>query len=421
MLVAGLALLAPLICASPQEGGAEAMASQLAERSAERRAVAVRTWQEHGEAWLAAADEQARGFLLERSPEIQEPLMAALWAEAATEVPAPERIQALLGLLGESMNGAGADRLVRGRPRLPASMRLAAVEAALKRGSGAAELAAEGYLRTGRPEERSRALRILLSFGGASHAAAWLEPAPWAELDLAQVGSGLQALALRQALPEDFRLPEAAFALRHPQMIRGVLAVLEKRPDRLSEEFLGEIALMAAAEEQDRRRALAAIEVAAPEFRWRRVIRDLESFLDGVGNDPMAEDIAWTLHRLESKKGSSFLTAEMRAGVKANPSDYRSRFRLGARYVDMAMFKDGFKEFKAGIQDLQGTPQYTRIDRLTWVSAARAACGSRRYTEGLEWLKNARMSPRELEEYRALPEFEDALAKPAFKKVFGIQ
>ena len=135
----------------------------------------------------------------------------------------------------------------------------------------------------------------------------------------------------------------------------------------------------------------------------------------------MAEDIAWTLHRLESKKGSSFLTAEMRAGVKANPSDYRSRFRLGARYVDMAMFKDGFKEFKAGIQDLQGTPQYTRIDRLTWVSAARAACGSRRYTEGLEWLKNARMSPRELEEYRALPEFEDALAKPAFKKVFGIQ
>jgi len=135
----------------------------------------------------------------------------------------------------------------------------------------------------------------------------------------------------------------------------------------------------------------------------------------------LAEATAWSLHRLGSKKGTGFLTADMKAAVRANPSDYRSRFRLGTRYVELDLFKEAYREFKSGISDLQGPPQYTRVDRSTWVDASRAACGSRHFSEGLEWLKNARMSPRELEKYRALPEFESALAKPSFKKVFGVQ
>jgi len=249
MLAAGLALLTPLLIAPPQDGGAEAMARQLAERSAEQRAQAVRAWQEHGEAWLSTANDRAREKLLERAPAIQEPLMLALWAESSRPEPGMERIQGLLELLGQSMNAAGADRLVLAQPRLPQAMRLAAVEAALQRRSGLAESAALDFLATGRPEERSRALRVLLSHGDPARAGGWLSTAPLAELDLAQVGRGLQALAGREELPAEFAMPEAVYDLRHPDMIRGTLAVLVLRPDRRAETYLGEIAVMAAAAE----------------------------------------------------------------------------------------------------------------------------------------------------------------------------
>ncbi len=418
----GLALCLSLLLAPPQDGGgAEALAQQLEQRSAARRAQAREAWEQHGWAWLKSRHEQARELLLEQAPEIQEPLMEALWAEAAAEEPSRARLQGLLSLLGESMNAAGADRLAARRRELPADLELNVLEASLRRGGAQASLAAEAALEGGQADRRSRALAMLLRYGRVARSGAWLERPDLAALEPKLVGPALAALAERDGLPDDFRLPEAAFDLRHPDWMRGVMELLQVRPDRRAEAFLTEVAVMAAADPEDRRLALAAAEVAAAEFPWRRILRELDSFLDDYPTDPVAEDIAWTLHRLGSRAGTSYLTAELKAAVKANPGDYRSRFRMGTRYVELSMFKEAYKEFRTAIQDLEGTPQYTRIDRQTWVTASRAACGSRHFPEGLDWLKNARMSPRQLEEYRELPEFEAALAKPAFKKVFGVQ
>jgi hypothetical protein len=425
MSLVGLALLLAAPALQDPPSGAEAWVEQLAERTAVRRAAAREAWPALGAAWLELDPGAARGGLLEQlrelAPEVQEPALAALWAEAAAEQPATRRMRALLDLLGEVMNPAGAERLAAGRGRLPSSLRLDALEAALRGGSLAAGRAAAADL-DGDPLTAGHALSMLLRYGPAERAEGWLAAAQLAQLDLGRLGAALTALAGRADLPEGFTLPETAFELRHSAFVRGALELLAVRPDRRAEDFVSAAARLVAADPSDRRLALDVAETAqAEQFPWRRILRELDSHLEDHPEDPLAEDVAWTLHRLGSRAGTSWLTDDLKDAVKANPRDYRARFRLGERYVALGMFKEGYREYREGIEELEGTPQFSRIDRETWLTAARAACGGRQYSDGLEWLTNARMSPRQLEPYRELPEFESALTKKDFRKLFGLQ
>ncbi|RMH03629.1 MAG: hypothetical protein D6702_05475, partial [Planctomycetota bacterium] len=292
---------------------------------------------------------------------------------------------------------------------------------ALARGGRLAEPALDRFLRRGTAAERGRALRALLAHGRADRAAERLAAVQPPEVSPADLGAGLAALAARPDLPENFVLPEDLLSRTEPEVVAGVLALLRVRPDRRAEERVAEAAAATDLAAEARRLALAVAEDGWRRFRWRRAQRTLERHLEDHPEDPLAEEVAWTLHRMDSRAGARFLTEPLEEAVRANGDDYRARFRLGSRLVELGDFDAAYREFRTGLKLVEAFGRGSRVDRSTWLDAARAACGSRHYGEGLDWLRGARMSPRQLEPYRDLPEFAGALKKSSFRKLFGLE
>ena len=86
--------------------------------------------------------------------------------------------------------------------------------------------------------------------------------------------------------------------------------------------------------------------------------------------------------------------------------------------VNVDEHKDGYRTFKEGIG--LANLNRGRLSDLDWVWASRAAAGSRKYEEAGAWLAKAGLSPKELEPFAELPEFEDCRLKSPFRRLFGL-
>ena len=402
--------------------GVEGVLGALRDRSTMRRDAARAAWEQHGSAYLEEPGAEERiAPLLEHAPEIQEAVLRELRNWLAAEEPDPARGDALLQLLGRTMSAAGADRLAALLPELPSGQRQSGLLFSVSRGGIRGVQIAERWLRGGSVTERQTAIDALLRHGEASRAAAWLAQVPVEDVDPAVLGAALGALAQRAELPQEFQVPEALLRDGPPAFRLGVLQLLAARPVAQAESYAGAIAVLRSEDAEVRRAALTVLEAGAEPFRWRAAPKDLADFLDTYPTDPLAEDVAWALHRMGHRDGARYLVAGPEAALRANPKDYRARMRLGRTYVELGKFRDAYKEYRTAIQDIEGTQSYRNVDALNWLFAARAAAGARRYSDGAEWLEQARMSPKELEPYRDLPEFQGALNKPAFRRLFGLE
>ena len=394
--------------------GIETLAETLRTSTLERRKAAQEEWARHGQGYLRAPSSNGLERFAPFAPEIQMPMLAELDARIISG----DSLSPVLSALSATMNAAGADRLL-ARIALVSHedgsrILLDALGAGSLQGIQLAEslIASQGPL-------RPVGFQALLTYGEPEFLSSWLEDADTQGGEHHSLGQGLQALALRQELPEDFSLPAKFFQVTDPALQKGVLSILKVRPDRQAEELVTEIAEDALSNPELRKLALETAVLASSEFPWRRLARRLGAILR-TENDPLIEEIAWTAHALGEKSGAKYLLNDLEDAVKKNPRDWRPRLRLAKRQVDLSDFSGGYKEFRRVVQLVRGSPSFARLDSEDWFYGARAACGSRHFNEGAEWLDNARMSPRQLRAYSHLPEFEDALTKSTFKKKFGL-
>lgn len=404
---------------SPQDGAGsvEAWLAELERRSAARRAHAAEVWSAEGPAWLAG-DGNRLPRLLEAGPELQGPVLSTL-ERAVAEGKAADSYPALLQLLGEVMNPAGAERVFALLDRLPENCRPAAARAAIDRGGpslwpqaralangapGALRQAAIQSLVTQVPEEETIALAASLT----------LE-----EGELTGLGETLIALGTR-ALPPAFALPTALYATQSSGLQRDLARFLLAHPLEDAQDFLVEHAIDPARSRQERAPFLAAFEAGAKRFRFRDGERAMEEYLEAAPRSEASEDVAWTLHRLGSRAAKSFLLAEVEREVRENPESFRGQLALARRQVDVGEHSDAFKNFKKTFDSLEGTAFARSISSDDYVWAARAAAGSRRSKEAGQWLEQSGLNPVELAMYRDQPEFSAFLDKQPFKRLFGL-
>ena len=131
----------------------------------------------------------------------------------------------------------------------------------------------------------------------------------------------------------------------------------------------------------------------------------------------MAEEAAWTLHRLDDKAGARFLLDAPEEQVKRNKNDWRAHLALGEMQVRLSEFRDGFRTYEDAIRLAEVSRG--RLQASDWLYASRSAADSRKEKEAGEWLARTRMSPSELAPYRGLPEFADLLDQEPFDRLFG--
>ena len=420
-LIAAAWLLWPQQAVSAQgSSGFEALQAQLAEIAASRRIAARNAWEQHGLAYLNKPSKQSLAPLLAAAPEIQEVLLDEIRLRLADHSASGMRTRSdLIAAMAASISPSGADLLLGLIPSLGDLNARAALVASASGGSTAAPVFAFGLLTTGNsPLRRLAASEVLLEFGPVHDAEKWLPLIPLGIADT-NLGLALSSYASRPLLPAKLTLPDTFWSITNPELLHGLMELLKAIPNRHAEELVSAVAMDSAAPQELRLLALQVCESSASQFHWRRILRSFTQVLR-KREDSLCEDIAWVTHRLGDKAGAKYLLRVPETKLKANPKSWRLQIELATVLVELGNFSRAYKEFHKAVDTVEGTRSYQSIRRNTWLVGARAACGSRHYTDGEDWLSNAQMSSRELAEYIDYPEFEDALRKPGIRKKFGL-
>lgn len=408
-------LLAPSL-ATAQEGGLDQLEEALRQRTEARRAAAALAWKENSAAYLASPGKEAREALAEHAPEIQGPVLASLRQELGAEDPRQSHVDALITLLDSVANAAGADRLASELPRLPVATRLRAIDVIGRNGGLRSVQALEGMLGDRDDELRNASLLALLRIGDAQQCKSWLARVPAADLSSEQRIEVL-GLLTKRALPDGFQLPGAWLNLEEPTQAEAVFAFLLAHPDAEVEDPVVEFVFDRNRPLKLRLDGLRVAEHGARDMRWRDAKRQMGVLLRADDGDPIAEDMAWTLHRLGDKAGARFLLDEPEENLKRNRNDWRAHMELGEIQVRLSEFRDAFRSYEDAIR--LADVSRGRLQPDDWLYAARAAAGARKEREAGEWLARTRMSPSELRPYRNLPEFADLLDQEPFDRLFG--
>ena len=397
--------------------GLDAMAVELRLRTAERRLAAANAWKKDGAALLKAPDGDLKQVLMSNAPEIQDSILSSLQKELTTAPPNSSRVRAHLELLKLSINASGADRLARLLPQLPTGMELDLYNSLCKAGGSTTLRVLEQRLNSQEPEQRIGALMALLGNGPLELCQGWLDNSPPEGLDRSARLEVLRTLSDRGLL-DNFRLPEAWLKLEHPREHGALIAYLLAHPQDHAEDFVLDEVLNSNNLLQLRSDGLKILEHGVTEFKWRDCKRKLGAILRDKDGDPLAEQTAWVLHRMDEKSGKKFLLAGPEAEVRRNRANWRNHLELGELQVKLSEFRDAFKSYKDGIAIAEARRGNLRSS--DWLYAARAAAGARKNKEAGNWLARTRMSPSELAPYRDLPEFAPLLDKQPFKRLFGM-
>ena len=403
--------------ASPQASGLDAIAKDLAARTAERRAAAVSAWNKDGAALLEAPTGGRKQVLMSHAPEIQDPILEALRAELTAKPPSATRVRQHLEVLKLVINASGADRMAQMLNQLPSGMEQDLYTVLCQRGGPTSIRSLESRLSGNDNGIRSAAMLALLRHGPMELCQKWVELAPVDGLAQDDRINVLNALAER-SLSDDFTMPEAWLELEDAREDDALFAFLLAHPMKGAEDKVLEEVLDSGNLVQLRTSGLAILEHGVANLKWRDCKRKLGVILRDKDGDPLATKTAWTLHRMGEKSGKKFLLAGPEAEVRRARANWRNHLELGELQVELGEYRDAFKSFKDGIGIAEARRGHLRAS--DWLYASRAAAGARKTKEAGNWLARTRMSASELAPYRNLPEFADYLDKQTFKRLFGL-
>jgi len=415
-----LAALAAPQSTAPQ--GLEGLVATLEERTAKRRKAARDAWVQHKDAFLLMPTRASLEPLEAAAPEIQDPALEHLqaWLDGPREGRSP--VEALLLLLGRTMDGGGADRLVALLDRLPdspAELRATALRQAVERGGLLARQAARERLNDASDALRHAAVESLLLYAPLAEAAALAARYDPSGLDADRLGEVLSLLAERPFEEGQLVLDGAWFEHGGEDYRAGLVRLLRAYPQEAGESFLVARATTPGLSTDARSEALQAFVAGARAYRWRDGERDLQSYFRDEPRSPSTEAVAWALWKLENATAKKFLLDELEDQLKDTPDDWRVRMRLARRQVNLDDHADAYRNFRRVVDTLDDGLAARRLDAEDWFYASRAAAGARRGREAGEWLQMTGWTPARLAPYRELPEFADYLDKEPFKRLFA--
>ncbi len=414
LLLALLALPTPPSVQEPPSG-LDAWRLELERRTAPARERARAAWEAE---WpkAAAGDRAALDALAAAGAPVQEFALAAL-DRAAGEGGALDGARRALAILARVANPVGASALMDRVADLPPSLQGAALTIAVERGGRDVWERARRLAEADPGALGQTATVALLTHGPA----AWA-PGLMARLDAEAADGPALAAALRnlagRETSEGLRLPEAVFRDRRPEVLAAAFDFLAAHPEKDRGEWLVEHVVDPRRPADLRVAALRAFEAGVPRFRWRDGRRSLLEAIEEGPRDAVAEEIAWALHRLGERNAERWLLAPYHEAVEARPNSVTPKLRLARRLMEVGEDGESYRLYKKVFSALEGQGMLRVVQPQDWLWAARAAVAGRHFKEAEAWLEASELTPEQLAEAAAWPEFAEVADRSAFRRFF---
>ena len=391
--------------------GLHRLAAELTHRTAARRAAAEEAWKVYFPSFHKGDRDKSLQRLLLTAPEIQIPALQWIREQLASDRSTPPPVRSALTLLERVIDSAGAEALFELLPLLSSEDAPLALQICIQNGTKFLHKRAGRFLAGDDVVLARAALLSIVKNADLSTAVSSLADIPAAAVNLATADATLERLTNR---PSDFQsfLPE-------PWLEDGFCTPIklaqfwEVHPDSRSEDLLLNWFFNPNQSFATQLTFLKAIEANCAAFRWKKTTRKLSPLLREKKPGPIADELAWALHRLGEKNGDKFLLSGPKERVKLNPEDWRARLALMRIEVQLGVFKDAYKNALRSIDKLDGTRDMRRVTQQDWFYAARAAAGAHKAKQLEVWLLNAKLTPEQIKVARKLPEFERYLGKGA--------
>ncbi|MDP6963856.1 MAG: hypothetical protein QGF46_06800 [Planctomycetota bacterium] len=415
------------LCLSPsvfaQQQDLEHLKSVLEQRSAARIAAAENAWQLQGEKFLASGDRNLLEQLASYKPEIQGPVFAAIERCLASKELASQ-LPRLLQLLATVLDQSSAAKLLFLFDKLPANERPSVAYSIIKHGSSVTQASTLLYLPSANPRLAQSIVESSLLYGTQSQIPELSEKIDYQGFEPVELGAILGLLAERE-FDSEFSYQSSSLQINNIDFRIGLLELMIAKPWSDSASYLIKESIedgLQPSSQEIKKLALLAFESGASEFKWSRHQNKLQRFLKAEPKHPLATDVAYTLHRLGDRKGTSYLLDGPEQEYIDNDGVWPYAVALGKLQVELGLHSDAYKVFhRSYTKGVKNEQVRRRMKRQDFVWAARAAAGAKRPSEAFDWLGNSGLSMDELRQVGKFPEFEPYLDRDQFKALFSIE
>ena len=415
-------LLMPLCSTMFAQNNLEGLREILVAKSAARIEAANTAWAKDGAQFLESGDRNLMTLFESLQPEIQTPLFASL--DTMLGDPAKSgQVSRALQLLGNVLDHSSAARLLSLLDRLPAGERPKAIYTIIKHGSSATQLETERYIDTTNARLLQSIVEASLLYADVSNILAMSKKIDYERFQADELGAIFGILAEREFNGELFIAP-AAFEITSKEFRVGLLTLLAAYPQPDTAAYFITESIEDGLEPKSlevNRLAVLAFEAGAKVFKWSRHQNKYQRFLKAEPTHRLAEDIAYSLHRMGDRKGTKHLLDKPEQEYRDNNGGWPYAVNLGSMQVKLGLHSEAYhvfdKAYKKGVKNEQVRRRMKRDD---FVWAARAAAGAKRPSVAFDWLNASGLSIIELKEVGKYSEFAPYLDRDNFIALFSL-
>jgi hypothetical protein len=415
-------LLMPLCSTLFAQNDLEELRKTLVEKSAARIEAANTAWAKDGAQFLESGDRNLMTMFESLQPEIQTPLFASL-AIMLGDTASLSQVSRVLQLLNSVLDHSSSARLLSLLDKLPASERAKTIYMIIKYGSSATQLEAERYLSTTDARLQQSIVEASLLYADGNNILAMSKKIDYKKFDVSELGAILGILSEREFNGQMFIAPEA-FNVSSKDFRIGLLTLLTAYPQPDTAAYFLRESIENGLEPKSievSKLAVRAFEAGAKVFKWSRHQNKYQRFLKAEPEHRLAEEIAYSLHRLGDRKGTKHLLDKPEQEYRDNNGEWPYAVSLGTMQVRLGLYSEAYRVFdKAYTKGVKNERVRRSMKRDDFVWAARAAAGAKRPSVAFDWLNSSGLSIYELKDIGKYSEFEPYLDRGNFIALFSL-
>jgi hypothetical protein len=415
-------LLLPMCSTLCAQNGLEDLRKILVNKSASRIEAADTAWAKDGAKFIERGDRNLLAMFESLQPEIQTPLFASL----DTMLGDPAKLgqtSRVLQLLKNVLDHSSSARLLLLLDKLPESEKSKTIYTIIKHGSSATQLEAERYINTTDTRLLQSIVESSLLYADSSNIFAMSKNIDYTKFDVNELGAIFGILAEREFNGQLFIAPEA-FEVSSKEFRFGLLTLLIAYPQPDTADYFISESIGNGLEPESvelSKLAILSFEAGAKVFKWSRHQQKYQRFLKSDPGHRLAEDIAYSLHRLGDRKGTKHLLDKPEQEYRENNGEWSYAVKLGAMQVKLGLHSEAYRIFNSAYtQGVKNEQVRRRMKREDFVWAARAAAGAKRPSVAFDWLNSSGLSIAELKDVGMYSEFRPYLDRDNFIALFSL-
>ena len=415
-------LLLPMCSTLHAQNGLEELRKILVIVCSSRIEAANTAWAKDGAQFLERGDRNLMARFESLQPEIQTPLFASLNTMLGDSA-SSGKISRVLQLLNNVLDHSSSARLLLLLDKLPASEKSQVIYAIIKHGSSTTQLQTERYLNTTDVRLLQSIVEASLLYADGSSILSMSEKIDYKKFDVNELGAIFGILSEREFDGQLFIAPEA-FEVTSKEFRIGLLTLLAAYPQPDTAAYFINESIEDGLEPKSievSRLAILAFEAGAKVFRWSRHQNKYQRLLKAAPEHRLAEDIAYSLHRLGDSKGTKHLLSKPEREYRDNNGEWPYAVNFGSMQVKLGLHSEAYHVFdRAYAKGVKNEQVRRRMKRDDFVWAARAAAGAKRPSVAFDWLNTSGLSINELKEVGKYSEFEPYLDRKNFIALFSL-